>query len=90
MTITVNAHNMDIVDLFVSVNDINLPGQPAILASQRFNVNQTFPIFAQENGTGAGNITWSVQRADDPTAPVATRTISVTNGTTVEVTRNFG
>lgn len=89
MAITVNIHNSDIVDLFVSVNDLNLAGQPATLNNQRFNENQTFSILVQEDGSGTGNITWSVQRTDDPTT-VATRTISVTNATTVDVTTQFG
>lgn len=71
-------------DLFVTVSDLNQAGQPVVLANQRINVDQTFPINVQEDGNGNGNISWSAQSVDGSHTNQGTQT--VTAGTTVEVT----
>jgi hypothetical protein len=70
-------------DIFVTVNDLNQAGGPVILAGQRINLDQTFPINVQEDGNGSGNILWNVQNVDGSHANSAT--VSVTDGSTVEL-----
>ena len=70
-------------DLFVTVNDLNQAGQPAILANQRINVDQTFPINVQEDGNGNGNILWAAQTADGSRTNRGSQPVA--DGTTVEV-----
>jgi hypothetical protein len=70
-------------DLFVTVNDLNQAGQPAILANQRINVDQTFPINVQEDGNGNGNILWAAETVDGSRTNRGSQTVA--DGTTVEV-----
>jgi hypothetical protein len=72
-------------DLFVSVQDLNLAGQPVVLANQRINVDQTFALSVQEDGNGNGSITWAAQSVDDASKSL-NATVSVTDGQQVEVT----
>lgn len=53
-------------DLFVQVYDLNLQGGPQAL-NARVNVGMSSaPFQIQEDGNGAGQITWTVTAADDP------------------------
>ena len=72
-------------DLFVNVQDLNLAGQPVVLANQRINVDQTFALSVQEDGNGNGSITWTAQSVDDASKSL-NATVSVTDGQTVDVT----
>jgi hypothetical protein len=71
-------------DLFVSVNDLNQAGGPAILVNQRINVDQTFALNVQDDQNGNGNITWTAAAVDGSKSLNAT--VSVTDGQTVDVT----
>ena len=71
-------------DLFVSVQDMNLAGQPVVLANQRINVDQTFALNVQDDQNGNGNITWTAAAVDGSKSLNAT--VSVTDGQQVEVT----
>ncbi|TIX97437.1 MAG: hypothetical protein E5V17_01460, partial [Mesorhizobium sp.] len=75
MAITLNLHNSDLADLFVSVIDLNLGGAQMTF-SQRMNEGVTMQIAVQEDGRGQGRIRWNAQRADDPEA-TAERTVDV-------------
>jgi hypothetical protein len=72
-------------DLFVTVNDLNQAGGPAILVNQRINVDQTFALNnVQDDQNGNGNITWTAAAVDGSKSLNAT--VSVTDGQQVEVT----
>jgi hypothetical protein len=87
MTIGIVLHNNESTlpnDLFVSVNDLNQAGGPAILVNQRINVDQTFALNVQDDQNGNGNITWTAAAVDGSKSLNAT--VSVTDGQTVDVT----
>ena len=87
MTIGIVLHNNERNlpnDLFVSVNDLNQAGGPAILVNQRINVDQTFALNVQDDQNGNGNITWTAAAVDGSKSLNAT--VSVTDGQTVDVT----
>jgi hypothetical protein len=87
MTIGIVLHNNERTlpnDLFVSVQDLNLAGQPVVLTNQRINVDQTFALNVQDDQNGNGNITWVAQTVDGSKSLNAT--VSVTDGQQVEVT----
>ena len=88
MAITLNLHNSDLADLFVSVIDLNLGGAP-VTFNQRMNEGVTVQIAVQEDGQGQGRIQWNAQRADDPET-TAERTVDVGQNSTVDVTTHFG
>jgi hypothetical protein len=90
MAIVVQLHNADLDDLFVSVRDLNLAGQPFIVDGLRLPEDQLFAITVQENASGSsGNILWRVARVSDPDRP-AERSVEVEAATTVDLSANFG
>jgi hypothetical protein len=76
--------NDDIRDLFVTVFDLNLAGNPAVLPAKRLNKGDGVPISLQENGDGQGSISWTVQRADEPLT-VGNGNATVNDGDVVKV-----
>jgi hypothetical protein len=89
MSIVVTVHNSDLADLFVTINDLNQAGSPAIVQSQRLNEDDIFQIAVQEGDDGStGDIQWTVVRVDDPTA-TAQRTVEVSAADSVDVTTHF-
>ncbi len=87
MPIIATLNNWDLADLFVTVIDLNLPG--TILDNVRINEGQSIQIGVQPNRNGTGDITWQVQRVDEPDV-TAERTVEVTAASTINVTANFG
>lgn len=89
MSIVVTVHNSDLADLFVTINDLNQDGSPAIVQNQRLNEDDIFQVAVQEGDDGTtGNIQWTVVRIDDQKT-TATRTVEVSAADTIDVTTHF-
>jgi hypothetical protein len=89
MAVIATLRNTDLADLFVTVNDLNLAGSPAILDNARINESQSIQIAVQESGSGTGNVKWIAQRVDGGSDP-AERTVEVSAADEIDVTTFFG
>lgn len=63
----VTLHNSDVDDIFLSVVDLNQPGEPQVLPVTRLNRDKKINIQVQEDGDDHVRYRWAAQRTDDET-----------------------